>query len=257
MTAREFMEQLIGDAISTRPTTVDTCKHGDPEKEIRKVAICMTATPFVLEQAKSWGADLVITHEPTFHDHFENPRDDMVTLHKREVVAGYPFTLYRFHDFIHWGVDFDHINEGFLRKLGWKGTFDGGTAFVLDEPTTLFELTKQVKDVLGIRHPRMIGNPNLMVTKIYMMLGAGGGGAADNFLRNDSQLMITGEICEWRDGEPIRDAGQFGMPKAMMVLGHSACEAPGMEVFTGDLAQKYPDLEFLYIPSGDLFSYVD
>jgi hypothetical protein len=69
--------------------------------------------------------------------------------------------------------------------------------------------------------------------------------------------MITGEICEWRDGEPIRDAGQFGMPKAMMVLGHSACEAPGMEVFTGDLAQKYPDLEFLYIPSGDLFSYVD
>ena len=178
-------------------------------------------------------------------------------LKKREFVAELPFTLYRFHDFIHWGVDFDHINEGFLRLVGWKGTFDGRCGFTLETPTTVYELAKSVKEVLGIRHPRIIGNPDLLVTKIDMMLGAGGSGAADNFLGDDNQLMITGEICEWRDGEPIRDASQFGIPKAMLVLGHCACESPGMKVYAADMAEKYPALEVTYIESGELFSYVD
>lgn len=256
MTARELMEQLIAGADLGRPT-VDTCKHGDPDKEVRKVAICMTATPDVLNQAKKWGADMVITHEPTFHDHFENPREDAVTLQKRAFVSEMPFTLYRFHDYIHWGVDFDHINEGFLRLAGWQGTFDGRNSFVLDTPATVYDLAKSVQDTLGIRHPRIIGDPDLLVTHINMMLGAGGSGAADKFLGDDNQLMITGEICEWRDGEPIRDASQLGIPKAMLVLGHCACEAPGMETFASDLAEKYPALEICYIESGDLFSYVD
>lgn len=256
MTAKELMQQLIGKENLEKPT-VDTCKHGDPDREIKKVAICMTATPSVLEKAAAWGADLVITHEPTFHDHFENPRPDPVCLRKRELVAGYDFTLYRFHDFIHHGADFDRINEGFLRKTGWKGSFDGRNSFVLDEPTTVYDLAKQVKAILGIKHPRIIGDPNLLVTNINMMLGVGGSGAADAFLSDGNELMITGEICEWRDGEPIRDASQFGIPKAMLVLGHAACEAPGMEVFAGDLVKKYPDLEIAYFESGDLFSYVD
>ena len=256
MTAKELMEQLIGPQTLGRPT-VDTCKHGDPEREVHKVAICMTATPNVLDEAQAWGADLVITHEPTFHDHLENPRNDEITLRKRALVAGYDFTLYRFHDYIHWGVDFDHINEGFLRLVGWKGTFDGRCAFTLDEPTRVYDLAKDVKDILGIRHPRMIGNPDFKVTKINMMLGAGGFSAAESFLASDDELMITGEICEWHDGEPIRDAGQMGIPKAMLVLGHSACEAPGMKVYALDMAQKYPALEIRYIDSGDLFFYVD
>ena len=256
MKAKELMEQLIGEPNLGKPT-VDTCKHGDPEREIKKVAVCMTATPNVLDEAQAWGADLVITHEPTFHDHFENPREDAVTLRKRELVAGYDFTLYRFHDFIHWGVDFDHINEGFLRIAGWKGIFDGKTEFVLDEPKTVYDLAKDVKNIVGIRHPRIIGDPNLKVTKLHMMLGAGGSGAADKFLASDDELMLTGEICEWRDGEPIRDAGQLGIPKAMLVMGHCACEAPGMKTFAQDLVQKYPALEIRYIESGDLFSYVD
>lgn len=256
MTARELMEQLIGKENLGKPT-VDTCKHGDPEREIKKVAVCMTATPNVLDSASEWGADLVITHEPTFHDHFENPRPDPVCLRKRELVAGYGFTLYRFHDFIHRAADFDHINEGFLRRIGWKGSFDGRNCFILDKPMTVFALAKQVKEILGIRHPRIIGDPSLSVTNINMMLGAGGSGAADAFLSDGCELMITGEICEWRDGEPIRDAAQLGIPKAMLVLGHAACEAPGMEVFADDLAKNYPDLEIRCFESGDLFSYVD
>lgn len=256
MTAKELMEQLIGKENLSKPT-VDTCKHGDPCREVKKLVICMTATPEVLGEAAKWGADLVITHEPTFHDHFENPRSDAVTLRKRELVAEYDFTLYRFHDFIHWGVDFDHINEGFLRIAGWKGTFDGRNSFVLDEPASVYELAKSVRDVLGIRHPRIIGSPDLKVTKINMMLGAGGSNAADAFLADENELMITGEICEWRDGEPVRDAGQLGIPKALLVLGHAACEAPGMRVFADDLTKKYPELDIRYIESGDLFSYVD
>ena len=65
-------------------------------------------------------------------------------------------------------------------------------------------------------------------------------GLAEKWLRASAELGINNIPKEWRDGEPIRDASQFGIPKAMLVLGHCACEAPGMKVYAADMAEKYP-----------------
>ena len=65
MKAYALMDQLIALSEHREEETVDTCKAGDPERELKKVAVCCIATPDVIRQAAAWGADLLITHEPT------------------------------------------------------------------------------------------------------------------------------------------------------------------------------------------------
>lgn len=44
----------------------DTLKAGNPYVETHKVAVSMFATPEVVREAKEWGAQLLIVHEPTY-----------------------------------------------------------------------------------------------------------------------------------------------------------------------------------------------
>ena len=61
MKARELMEELFARADEPVRDTVDTCKAGDPERALRRVATCFIATPEVIRAAGDWGADLLIT----------------------------------------------------------------------------------------------------------------------------------------------------------------------------------------------------
>ena len=70
MKAFEIMEDVIGkEFLANMGFTVDTHKAGDENREVTKIGVCMTATPDVLKAAKEWGAELLITHEPTFYGH--------------------------------------------------------------------------------------------------------------------------------------------------------------------------------------------
>ncbi len=253
MTAKELMEQLIGEENLGTPT-VDTCKHGNPLREVRKVGVCLTATAEVLRQARTWGTDLLITHECTYYDHLDHPRPDPITARKQELLESCAFTLWRFHDFQHRGNGSDGIHEGFIKKLGWDCTFDGGSRVELKMPSTPRALAKNISEMLGIEHPRIAGNPDLPVKKVALYLGACGS-MFDAFCSDDAELAIAGELCEWREVEPIRDAGQFGIPKALLLLGHAASEAPGMEMLAEKLRVCHPELEVRYFDCGALVTY--
>lgn len=71
MKASELMEELLGLAERRISPTVDTCKAGDPKKQVKRVGTCFIATPNVIARAAAWGADLLITHEPTYYDHWD------------------------------------------------------------------------------------------------------------------------------------------------------------------------------------------
>lgn len=51
MKARELMEELFAQADEPVRDTVDTCKAGDPERALRRVATCFIATPEVIRAA--------------------------------------------------------------------------------------------------------------------------------------------------------------------------------------------------------------
>ena len=88
MKAYEIMNDLFSLASAMGDgRTCDTIKAGDPNAEVSKVAVSMFATVDIVRQAKDWGAQLLITHEPTYHDHWdEQPVTTPVALAKKALI---------------------------------------------------------------------------------------------------------------------------------------------------------------------------
>lgn len=252
MKAFEIMNEIIGaEFTAAHPDTVDTLKAGDPNKEVAKIGVCFIATPEVLAAAADWGADLLITHEPTFYNHPDRHGDDPLTKEKEELVAKTGMTIYRYHDSLH-AKPVDIIDRALLDAVGWKGTARGKT-FVLDEPKTPLELARDLQEKLPVQHPRIVGRRDGQVREIFLALGAWGNAPYTEFRQSDAQLLISGELCEWYDCEPIRDMAQMGHQKTLLVLGHAASERAGLRALAKELDGRYGQAK--YFECGEIFSY--
>ena len=53
------------------PDTVDVIKLGDAQQNLTSIVVTFLATCDVIEQAIQLGANLIITHEPTFYNHHD------------------------------------------------------------------------------------------------------------------------------------------------------------------------------------------
>lgn len=254
MKASELMEQLIDLSEEKAEDTVDTCKAGDPNREIQKVALCCIATPSILRQAHAWGADLLITHEPTYHDNFDHLHaDDLVAAEKRRLVESTGMTIYRYHDHAHSQLP-DAIAMGELEQLGWdKEEFDGRLLLTLHQPRPVRELAREIGEKLGIAQVRLAGNPETTVKTVA--LGFGARNMLELMKQQEADLYISGELCEWNACEYIRDAAELGHRKALLVLGHISSEKAGMKYVEKLVRQIVPGIETRYFDNPDVFSY--
>ncbi|MBE6562188.1 MAG: hypothetical protein E7660_00460 [Ruminococcaceae bacterium] len=258
MTVLEFMKKVDGPGFQTEGT-VDNFKYGDTDREVKKVVTCLTATVDVLKAAKEWGADLLITHEPTYYTHVDFIDEYPLVKMKEALVKECDIPICRFHDHMHFGRD-DMISLGFLKYIGWKGTFDGDVEFILDEPKSPLEIAKEIEEKMDVRHVRIVGAREGKVTKIGLFLGHRGDECWGKLSKSDKyELALGGEWCEWCDGEKIRDAAQFGQQKTALMLGHCASERYGMKYLAELINEEYASegIEALYIESGELFTYTD
>ncbi len=63
MKAREIREHILRRAHWVDPIkTVDTFKHGDPDVEVKKVAVTWMLTMKAVDEAERAGANVVVTH---------------------------------------------------------------------------------------------------------------------------------------------------------------------------------------------------
>ena len=242
MKAFELINELIADRLDGWGDTVDTCKAGDPDREIHRVATCLTATCDVIRAAAEWGADLLITHEPTYFDHMDNREDDIITAKKYELLISTGMTVYRIHDSMHFGGT-DTIGEGFLRSMKWDCDFDGELHALLRTPMSPLEMAEDIQNKIGLRHVRIIGARDGMVTKVGLFLGHRGNEAWRPF-RSD-------------DVEAIRDAAMLGMQKTILLLGHAGSERDGMKAMAEDIAAAHGELDVKYFECGELYTYTD
>jgi hypothetical protein len=68
--------------------------------------------------------------------------------------------------------------------------------------------------------------------------------------------LIVGEVSEWETAEYIRDANLLGKKIALIVLGHSVSEEPGMEWMVDWLQPKLSDVKVTHVASGNPFTWV-
>jgi hypothetical protein len=74
--------------------------------------------------------------------------------------------------------------------------------------------------------------------------------------KQQPDVLIVGESSEWETAEYIRDERQLGGKTALVILGHSVSEEPGMEWLVEWLQPKVPGLAITHIPSNDPFTWL-
>ena len=216
--------------------TVDTFKAGEPDTRVNGIAVTMMATLDVLQRAAASGHNLIITHEPTFYSHEDDPKDlpahenDPVLAAKRKFIADHHLVIWRFHD--HWHARKpDGIEMGVARALGWEKFQDPANQYLFSIPeTTLARLADQVGEKLQIQTLRVVGNPNLKIRRVALSPGASGFAKETEALEMpDVQALMLGETREWETVEYAADAISEGKQKALIILGHIPSEQAGME----------------------------
>lgn len=260
LTARAVVERIkqnIG--VPWTEPTVDTFKDGDPATPVTGIAVTMMATFDVLRRAAARGANLVITHEPTFYDHFDKldvleAEQDSVTAVKRAFIREHRMVVVRMHD--HWHRRRpEPMSVSLARVLGWDRYRSAESEFLYRVPeTTLAELTATIRRRLPAPTLRVVGDSGLRVTKIGLSPGAAGFDTHRKLLQQDDvEVLVIGEAREWETVEYVADAVTVGRKKALIILGHIPSEQDGMKEFTRWLGTFVKEVPVTFVPAADPF----
>ncbi|WP_342421716.1 Nif3-like dinuclear metal center hexameric protein [Paenibacillus sp. FSL E2-0178] len=243
--------------------TVDRLEPGAPESEVQGIVTAFSASQYVIEQAALLGANLIITHEGVYYSHQNNREgleNDPVYRQKSELVASTGVGIYRFHDYVHRYTP-DGIIEGLLRELEWEPYVERHLPHVsvLSLPAaSVSEIAGYLKQQLHIPYVRAAGNLSAVCSRVGVLVGYRGGGAATIplFEQESLDLIIAGEGPEWETPEYIRDAVRQGRSRALIMLGHAESEAPGMKLLAQRLALQFPDVPVHYIQEHPVYQIV-
>jgi putative NIF3 family GTP cyclohydrolase 1 type 2 len=253
ITAREVVAEIqkqVG--VEWQKDTVDTFKAGSPDTAVTGIAVTMMATMDVLQRASAKGLNFVITHEPTFYAHLDKPEgmpeSDPVWAEKRAFIEKHGMVVWRFHD--HWHMRKpDGIEAGMVHSLGWEKFQNSENQYLFVMPeTTVKKLAGEVAHKLDSPVVRVVGEPEMKVTKVGFSPGAAGFQAETHALERDEvQVLLVGETREWETVEYAADAVSQGRNKALIVIGHVPSEQAGMEECTRWLKQfvKQVPVEFV------------
>ncbi|KIL40846.1 hypothetical protein SD70_10410 [Gordoniibacillus kamchatkensis] len=256
MTIRQAIDTMMAQIPgASREGSVDTVKCGDASQPLTGIVTAFTVTHRVMREAASLGANLIITHEPTYYNHHDRTdglAGDPVYETKRRTLEELGLTVWRFHDYWHAHRP-DGILTGVARKLGWEPYLDlGRPAMAVVPATTLRSLALELKHKLALPFVRIAGDPEMACRQIGMLLGAVGAERQIDYLRRDDvDAVVCGETAEWQTCEYVRDACAGGRPRGLVVLGHCGSEDEGMRYLADWLRPLLPAVPIAHISSGD------
>jgi len=253
--------QLILKEIPGAPfkQTVDTIKSGSGSQQVTGIVTTMFATVPVIKQAASLNANFIIAHEPTFYNHTDDTnwvQPNEVLQKKLALLKEHNIAVWRFHDYWHSHRP-DGILYGVIKQAGWEKYYKEGERLLKIPSITLKELVEQLKEKLGIAALRFIGDEGQSCTSIGLMPGAAGGQSQISFVeKNKPDVLIVGEVHEWETAEYIRDARAQGAKTALIVLGHSVSEEPGMQWLADWLQPKLEGIRITHVASANPFTWM-
>ena len=262
-TAREVVAAIQKNVgVPWNSDTVDTFKAGNPDNRITGIAVTMMATLDVLQRAAAKRQNLVITHEPTFYNHLDKPegmdQNDAVWTAKRTFIEKHGLVVWRFHD--HWHMRKpDGILLGMVRTLGWEKYQNPANQYLFTMPeTTVEKLATEVANRLDTPVLRVVGNPEMKVTRVALSPGSAGFVRETHALASDNvEVLLVGETREWETVEYAADAVSAGMSKALIVIGHVPSEQAGMEECARWLKTFIKEVPIEFVPTRQPFRTVE
>lgn len=263
MNSKQIMDFLFEmDTTANYAGTADTFKCGDPEKEVKKVAVTMFPSYNTIKEAAQWGADLLVAHEPIYYNHYDQTghlEGKAVYLAKSKLIEESGMVICRLHDHMH-HAKLDRIALGEMEYLGlpYRHTANPYYAvnrFELENEISAGELLDRIKTVLGVKFARLVGSPENKVKNIAACFGTPGH-IVDEINEDGIDMVLAGESDEWSTCEYIRDMSDIGLNKSMIIMGHCGSERAGMMYIEKYLRENLGDqgIEFLYLECGEPYS---
>lgn len=246
--------------------TSDVLVSGSPDMEVKGIVTTFTATVDVIRETITAGANLIITHEPTYFTGADGVgwlQNDPVYAAKKKLIDDNGIAIWRFHDHMHMAKS-DLIYDGLVQELGWEDKkLDEASpwAYVIDR-TTIGELAAFLKSKLGMTVVRIVGKPESPCSRIGVLVGGGSLGLGREEmpmeLMRDKELdvMVCGDITEWTLCAYVNDASMLGMNKAMIVVGHERTEEWGMKYLADWLLPLVDGLPVKFVDAREPFVYL-
>ena len=264
MNSREIMEMIFKDMDDKGNYThsVDTFKSGDAEKQVKKLAVGMFPSYKLIKEAAQWGADLLIVHEPVYYNHYDDTSklkeaQNPAYLAKSKLIEESGMAICRLHDHMH-HANLDRIALGEMELLGLAYTHTANpyyavNRFELEKEISAGELLALIRNVLGVKHARLVGNPDNKVKTLSGCFGTPGH-ITDEINEDGVDMVLSGESDEWSTCEYIRDLSDMGFNKSMIIMGHCGSERAGMVLLERQLKEKLEGIELKYLECGEPYS---
>jgi putative NIF3 family GTP cyclohydrolase 1 type 2 len=255
LTVQQVIDRILSEVPEGPAETVDTVKVGDPTQRVTGIVTTFLASCEVIDRAVSLGANLIITHEPTFYNHRDEVdwlEGDDVYRHKLKLLQDNGIVVWRFHDGIH-RLEPDGVIAGVLETLGWRDfARPDNPRFCEIPPMNLRDLATILRERLGTARVLAVGDPRRVYRTVGLMVGAAGGEAQMRFARETGvEVLVVGELAEWETSEYVRDATHAGLNRAVLVVGHAVSEEPGMKWLAEWLRPRFPAVSVTHVPLRD------
>ena len=230
---------------------------GDGDWTVKSVYIALDATDEVINHAIEKGADMIITHHPLIFSNLNRVvANDYVGQRVMKLIEN-KIACYAMH------TNFDIHRMGLLaeQKLGLEHTIAldpveidgkedvnmgiGRIGSLLNDPVTLGEYARKVREAFGLPYVRVYGDENQIVGTIALSPGSGKS-EISVALRAGADVLITGDIDHhsgidaMAQGLCIIDAGHYGMEHifiehiSMLLKGKTA-----LDVYTEEKKMPY------------------
>lgn len=262
--------------------TCDVYLSGTPETEITGIVTTFMANVDVIREAVKIGANMIITHEPTYFTGWDTTdwlSRDPVYLEKKRLIEENNIVIWRFHDLMHMKTP-DGIYEGLLKELNWekyqvveplgdgkietdRDTFEAAfNDYYIIPETTLKELAAYFKAKLHMSVVQIIGDPAMLCSRVGILVGGGSLGLGTEEMpmkvmqAKNIDVMVCGEITEWTLCAYVNDARMLGFNKALLIIGHERSEEWGMKYMAEWLKPLVPQLKVSFVNAKEPFEYL-
>jgi putative NIF3 family GTP cyclohydrolase 1 type 2 len=249
---QEYLRTLAGDWMDW-DTTVDGFEFGDPETEIKGIAIGWLSYTDSLKKAVALGCNVFITHEPSYY-YFDRTSEGEVLLkfkgvrEKKEFIEKNRLVVLRCHDL--WDqLPPIGVTDSWGEQLGLGKSIAGTGYFRLykvDGKTSLEvarDIARRVKE-LGQEAVQFVGPGDKQVKTI--VTGCGAWTPLREFIEEFNPDMV---VCTDDGSRYCSDSGlATDMNIPIVVLNHATSELPGIRKMAEHLQKKFPQIPIHYIP---------
>ena len=209
--------------------------------EVNKILLTLDTDFTVAKEAKNVGADLIVSHHPLIFNPIINVNSTNETGKTLRFLIKNDIALYAMH------TNFDSVKGGLCDFLAEKifgkkemKNLDGesesgiGRIVELDDGITFKSLCDMVKEKLGLKELRVVGQEEKMIKKVAVV-GGGGGSMTNDVASLGVDAYISGDF-KYQHG---RDA--YFMDLSLVEITHYDAEIIFCEYLKAILEEKFGD----------------